>query len=170
LIEGDQARVQAALMAGEAELALMEDPGPLAGLVVEAAVETPSHALVPAGDPLAGKARIEAEDFRSRPMVLHTPPRDPERFLVPLRNLGIEPDIACSSGSITTTRRLVGEGLGLALIPSLASGSEPHGAVARPLSFDTPSVRLVLARRPEAELSPPARVFVELVRSVRQES
>lgn len=170
LIEGDQARAQAALMAGEAELALMEDPGPLAGLAVEAAVEMSSYALVPAEDPLAGKARLEAEDFRTRPMVLHTPPRDPERFLVPLRNLGVEPDIACSSGSIATIRRLVGEGLGLALIPSSSSGLESCGTVVRPLSFVTPSVRLVLARRPEAELSPPARLFAELAKAVREEN
>ncbi|HET7410143.1 MAG TPA: LysR substrate-binding domain-containing protein [Paracoccaceae bacterium] len=162
LIEGDQTRVQAALAAGEAELALMWDNVAPEGFASEPVAEFPPYALVPADDPLAAKEALEPGDFGGRPMVLLTTPPAPDLFLTLLREQGGEPRVAFRSGTIETVRGMVGQGLGLALLAVPVAGELTHdGArvVRRPLAWAARPVRLALVRREGAALSPAAECF-----------
>ena len=58
LIEGDQARLHAALGAGEAELALMYDENIAEGLCREVLAELPPYALLAEDHPLAARERL----------------------------------------------------------------------------------------------------------------
>ena len=168
LVEGDQARLHAALGAGEAELALMYDENIAEGLSREVLAELPPYALLAESDPLAAREALAPEDFRGRPMVLLATPPSPDYFLTLLREQGIEPEVAYSSRSIETVRGMVGHGLGFALLASRPAGDLTHdGArvVRRPLGWAARPSRLMLVRRESAALSPPADRFARICRA-----
>lgn len=170
LIEGKQARVQAALMSGEAELALMEDPGLVAGLGRQMVAELGLHALIPADDPLAGKAVIGPEDLKERPLILCTSDAEPEQLRALLQENGVELRIVSTAESAATAWRLVEAGLGIALIaappPEPEQGADGSSVTLRPLSFDMPAVRLALVHHVAAAPSPTAEVFMRICREV----
>lgn len=165
LVEGDQARVSAALAGGEVELALMHDDGTAAAFVTEPVAEIAPSALVPADDPLSARAALAPEDFAGRPLVVLTASPGPERLLASLRAEGVEPRVALRSDSIETVRAMVAEGLGIALIEAPKAGSvrDDGPVLARPLAWPVPPARLLLARR-EGALSFAAECFLGLCR------
>ncbi len=167
LIEGDQARIHAALGAGEVELALMYDENIAGGLCREVLAELPPYALLAEDHALASKEVLAAEDFAGQPMVLLSTPPSPDYFLTLLREQGVEPAVAYRSGSIETVRGLVGQGLGYALLASRPASDLTHDGrriVRRPLGWAARPSRLMLVRREGARLSPAAERFAWLCR------
>lgn len=167
LIEGDQARMHAALGAGEAELALMYDEQIADGLCREVLAELPPYALLAEDHPLAAKPALGAQDLAGEPMVLLSTPPSPDYFLTLLREQGVEPQVAYSSSSIETVRGLVGQGLGFSLLASRPASDltyEGRRLVRRPLGWAARPSRLMLVRREGARLSPAAERFAWLCR------
>lgn len=167
LVEGDQARIHAALGAGEAELALMYDENIAAGLCREVLAELPPYALLAEDHPLAGKTVLAPGDFAGQPMVLLNTPPSPEYFLTLLRERGVEPEVAYRSDSIETVRGMVGQGLGYALLASRPASDLSYDGrrlVRRPLAWAARPSRLLLVRREDATLSPAAERFAWLCR------
>ncbi len=167
LIEGDQARLHAALGAGEAELALMYDENIAEGLAKELLAELPPYALLAEDDPLVAKDALSPGDFADRPMVLLSTPPSPDYFLTLLREQGVEPQIAYHSGSIETVRGMVGQGLGFTLLASRPAGDLTYDGkrvVRRPLAWAARPSRLMLVRREGVPLSPAAERFAWLCR------
>lgn len=166
LVEGDQARVSAALASGEVELALMHDDATAAAFVTEPVAEIAPHALVPADDPLSARAALAPGDFAGRPLVLLSASPGPERVIASLRAEGIEPRVALRSGSVETVRAMVAQGLGIALIEAPKTGAPLRdGGALRclPLAWSMPPTRLLLARH-EGALSFAAECFLGLCR------
>jgi flavin reductase (DIM6/NTAB) family NADH-FMN oxidoreductase RutF len=167
LIEGDQARIHAALGAGEAELALMYDENIAAGLCREVLAELSPHALLAEDHPLAAKQALAPGDLAGEPMVLLSTPPSPDYFLNLLRERGVEPEVAYRSGSIETVRGLVGQGLGYALLASRPASDLTYDGsrlVRRPLAWAARPSRLLLVRREDATLSAAAERFARLCR------
>lgn len=167
LIEGDQARLHAALGAGEAELALMYDEGIAEGLAKELLAELPPYALLAEDHPLAARDALAPGDFEGQPMVLLSTPPSPDYFLTLLREQGVEPQVAYHSGSIETVRGMVGQGLGYTLLASRPAGDltwDGRRVVRRPLAWAARPSRLMLVRREGAALSPAAERFAWLCR------
>jgi flavin reductase (DIM6/NTAB) family NADH-FMN oxidoreductase RutF len=167
LIEGDQARIRAALGAGEVELALMYDEGIAAGLCRELLAELPPYALLAEDHPLAAKQALAPGDLAGQPMVLLSTPPSPEYFLTLLREQGVEPAVAYRSSSVETVRGLVGQGLGYALLASRPASDLTYDGrrlVRRPLAWPARPSRLMLVRREGARLSPAAERFAALCR------
>ena len=159
LVEGDQARIHAALRAGEAELALMYDENIAPGLCRELLAEQPPYALLAEEHPLAARDALAPSDFAGQPMVLLSMPPSPDYFLTLLRERGVEPRVAYRSSSIETVRGLVGQGLGYALLASRPAGDLTHDGrrlVRRPLAWPARPTRLLLVRREGVPLSPAA--------------
>ncbi len=167
LIEGDQARMHAALGAGEAELALMYDENIAEGLCRELLAELPPYILLAEDHPLAAAQALAAEDLAGQPMVLLSMPPSPDYFLTLLREQGVEPAVAYRSNSIETVRGLVGQGLGYALLASRPASDVTYDGrrlVSRPLAWAARPSRLILVRRQGVSLSPAAERFAWLCR------
>jgi flavin reductase (DIM6/NTAB) family NADH-FMN oxidoreductase RutF len=169
LVEGDQARIHAALGAGEAELALLYDESIAVALCKELLAELPPYALLAEDHPLAARERLAAADFAGQPMVLLSMPPSPDYFLTLLREQGVEPEVAYRSSSIETVRGMVGHGLGYALLASRPASDLTHDGrrlIRRPLAWAARPTRLMLVRREGARLSPAAERFARLCRDV----
>ena len=167
LVEGDQARIHAALGAGEAELALMYDENIADGLCRELLAELPPYALLAEDHPLAAKEALAPGDFTGQSMVLLSTPPSPDYFLTLLREQGVEPEVAYRSSSIETVRGLVGQGLGYALLASRPASDRTYDGrrlVRRPLAWRARPSRLMLVRREGVPLSPAAERFARLCR------
>ncbi len=168
LVEGDQARIHAALGAGEAELALMYDESIAPGLCRELLAEFEPHALLAEDHPLAARQELAPGDFAGQPMVLLSTPPSPHYFLTLLRERGVEPLVAYRSSSIETVRGLVGQGLGYALLASRPASDLAYDGrrlVRRPLAWAARPTRLMLVRREGVPLSPAAERFAALCRN-----
>jgi flavin reductase (DIM6/NTAB) family NADH-FMN oxidoreductase RutF len=167
LVEGDQARIHAALGAGEAELALMYDENVAAGLCRELLAELPPYAILAEDHPLAARDILAPEDFIGEPMVLLSTPPSPDYFLTLLRERGVEPEVAYRSSSIETVRGLVGQGLGYSLLASRPASDLTYDGrrlVRRPLHWPARPGRLLLVRREGVPLSSAAERFAWLCR------
>lgn len=167
LVEGDQARLQAALGAGEAELALMYDENLPEGFSRELLAELPPYALLAEDHPLAAKEALAPADLEGEPMVLLSTSPSPDYFLTLLRREGVEPRVAYRSVSIETVRGMVGHGLGFALLASRPATDltyDGRRVVRRPLSWAARPSQLMLVRREGTELSPAAERFAWLCR------
>ncbi len=165
LIEGDQRRVEAALLAGEAELAMIYDMGISPDLIPIPLTDIVPYVLLPAAHPLARAPGLSAADLAQEPMILlSTPPKD-GYFLRLMRAGGVEPKIAFRSTSFEMVRGLVGQGLGVALLatrPAATISYDGHPLAAVPFITDEPPGRIVLACRPGTPLSPAAERFALL--------
>jgi flavin reductase (DIM6/NTAB) family NADH-FMN oxidoreductase RutF len=167
LIEGDQARMHAALGAGEVELALMYDENIADGLSREVLAELPPYVLLAADHPLAAHQALSARDLAGQPMVLLSTPPSPDYYLTLLREQGVEPQVAYSSSSIETVLGLVGQGLGYSMLASRPASDltyEGRRLVRRPLAWAARPSRLMLVRRAGVPLSPAAERFAWLCR------
>lgn len=169
LIEGDQSRIQAALAAGEAEIALMYDEDLAEGLAAEVLLEREPYVLLAQDHPLAAKSEITPDDLAEVPMVLLSTPPSPDYFQSLLRDHGVEPKVAWRSAAIETVRGMVANGLGYSLLASRPLTDESYDGrklVTRPLAWKTKPSRVMLVRRDGHKLSRAAERFSWLCRDV----
>ncbi|MGP3949509.1 LysR family transcriptional regulator [Streptomyces sp. 7N604] len=133
---------------------------------VERAVigDDPSDVVVPAGHPLARRAKLTREDLAGQRWICQPPGSVCHDWLVrTLRASGHEPDLAYQVAEYSTQLALVAAGLGIALVPRLGRDRLPDGAVALPLD-PTPVRRLYAMWRPGAARRPAIREAVRVLR------
>lgn len=167
LIEGDQRRVQASLMSGETELALLYDIGLPEAVARETLTELHPYVLLADGHPLSEKPELAPQDLAGEPMVLLDSPPSRDYFLSLMRQAGVEPRVAYRSASVEMVRGMVGHGLGFTLLatkPAAAMAYDGRALISRPLHSEAEAARVVLAYRRGATLSPPAAAFARLCR------
>ncbi|MCB5410940.1 LysR substrate-binding domain-containing protein [Pseudogemmobacter faecipullorum] len=167
LVEGDQRRLRESLQAGESEIALLYDHDLDADFETLLLQELQPYVLLPDGHALTDQAEILPEDLAAEPMVLLDAPPSSDYFLGLMRAAGIEPLVARRTPSFEMLRSMVAHGLGYALlVTKSASEMSCDGLrlVSRPLIGTHAPGRVVIAWRRGAELSAPARRFIELCR------
>lgn len=150
LIEGDQRRIQEALLSGEAEAALVYDLDLAEGIETVPLFDLQPYVLLPEGHPLAGRPQIAPADLAGEPMVLLDAPPSGDYFTGLLRAAGVEPQVAFRSASFEMVRGLVGHGLGYALLatrPAAPMTYDGRALVSRALVGAVPPSRVVLARK-----------------------
>ncbi|MGP3922924.1 LysR family transcriptional regulator [Streptomyces sp. 8N616] len=133
---------------------------------VERAVigDDPSDVVVPAGHPLARRAKLTREDLAGQRWICQPAGSVCHDWLVrTLRASGHEPDLAYQVAEYSTQLALVAAGLGIALVPRLGRDRLPDGAVALPLD-PTPVRRLYAMWRPGAARRPAIREAVRVLR------
>ncbi|WP_378212476.1 LysR substrate-binding domain-containing protein [Aquicoccus sp. G2-2] len=163
LIEGDQRRVNEALMAGEADVALLYEQGLGDGLDAEALTELNPYVLLAQDHPLASLSEISARDLDGHAMILFGAPPSSDYFLSILSDAGVQPQVAYRSDSYEMVRGLVGQGLGFALMATRPAGTMSYDGsllVTRPLTGAARPSRVMLATRRGARLSDQAERFV----------
>lgn len=168
LIEGDHRRLRESLLSGESEIALLYDLDLDDKFETTLLAEMMPYVLLPQGHPLADQAEIMPADLASEPMVLLDASPSREYFTGLLTQAGITPLIAHRTTSIEMARGMVGHGLGYSILvtkPAMSMTYDGLPLVTRPLIGNHPAVRIVLAQRAGAELSPSARRFAALCRA-----
>ncbi len=163
LIEGDQRRVQEALMAGEADVALLYDKGLPEGLEATLLTELAPYVLLAQDHPLAEKPELAPRDLEGHPMILLGATPTGDYFTSILERAGLRPHVAYRSTSFEMVRGLVGQGLGFAILatrPAATVSYDGHLLVTRPLKAEAAPSRVMLATRKGAALSPQAEKFI----------
>src|ERR1700722_4401799 len=140
LAEGEPEEIAPRLKAGEIDLALLfefsgvrERPG--AGLRSVTLLEDPMQVALPADHPLAGKRALSLLDLRDEQWVQTSASSPCARHVVRLcLAAGFEPNVTFESDDYETVQGLVAAGVGVALIPRLASTHVHGGIVIRELA------------------------------------
>ncbi|MEV7546600.1 LysR family transcriptional regulator [Streptomyces sp. NPDC089915] len=171
LTEDTSERMQAALLAGEIDIALLgptgEEPPP--GLAHRTVIDVPLGAAVAPGHPLltpAGRVDVPLADLRDRPLICL--PRGTgvraslERACA---RAGFRPRVAFEAAAPHVLVRLAARGLGVAVLPLGEEGSGHTGPL-RSLPIVRPGIRarIVLAWPANGPASPAARELLDRMR------
>lgn len=140
------------------------------GLTLPPAVRTETllrdvaDVLVPAGDPLAGRPQVSAEDVRERTWAC-TPDGTIcyEWFCHMYRGERGAPRIDYRCGEFASQIELVAAGLAVALVPRLGRGALPDAVVAVPVVDPEPARTVSLVWRASMSAAPAVRAIRELM-------
>ena len=165
LVEHGTLHLAGILRAGELDLAMCMLPIPddLDWLLVH---DEPLMALLPAGHPLAGRAGCTLADLAETPFILFESgfALNPQ-ILAGCQRHGFTPKVVAYSAHADFIQALVAAGLGVAFLPRLlVAGGVPRSIACLLLEDDSPRWRITLAWRRDANLSPAARAYLDLVR------
>jgi DNA-binding transcriptional LysR family regulator len=125
-------------------------------------------ALLPRGHALASRRALRFEQLATEPMLVlsrHAEPAIHARHIRAYHEAGVVPPVVAEVDGAETLLAFVAAGLGVAHAPSSVSRLKMEGVVAIPITPRSPVG--VTAVWDAASLSPPARRFLELLRSAR---
>jgi DNA-binding transcriptional LysR family regulator len=150
LIHGEPEDYLPLLRSGELDLALTLEydfvpPLPRAALKRMLLLQDPMWVLLPATHPAAGDASVALADLAGEPWIVELPTAVCcHRFTIrACEAAGFEPRVAYEAGDYALVRRLVGAGLGVALVPALVARSAlADDVVALPVTGRAPSRRV----------------------------
>ncbi|MEU6300126.1 LysR family transcriptional regulator [Streptomyces erythrochromogenes] len=168
LTEDTSERMQAALLAGEIDIALLgpttEETPP--GLSYRTVIDAPLGAAVAPGDPLldpAGRAAVPLAELRGRPLIC-LPRGTGVRAALErgCARAGFRPRVAFEAASPPVLAQLAARGLGVAVLPLGEEGSGGDGGLrALRLVGDGLRARIVLARPAAGPADPAARALLQ---------
>ncbi|MEU5915487.1 LysR family transcriptional regulator [Streptomyces sp. NPDC047141] len=172
LTEDSTERMQAALLAGELDIALLgtAEDAPPPGAAFQLVIDVPLVAAVAPGDPLLARARggsVPLAELRERPLI--SLPRGTGVRAALERGgarAGFRPRVTFEAAAPQVLAQLAARGLGVAVLPAGEDGP-PFGARLRTLRIVEPEIRarVALAWRAEGPSSPAARVLLDRLRS-----
>ncbi|MFC9648589.1 LysR family transcriptional regulator [Streptomyces sp. NPDC056937] len=149
--ECDTAESMDLLMAGEVDLAVVEpvEGGPHrddARFEQSPLLEEPYFLLVPAGHPLARAVSVRLEDAAAEDWIVADPGAcdHAQRVRALCAAAGFSPRIVHSAAQWPAIWSLVGNGLGVSLIPRLAEGPAGQAVVRVPVSSENMPTRRIL--------------------------
>jgi DNA-binding transcriptional LysR family regulator len=162
------------LRAGEFDLALSHDPRDDPGrrdqaddLDVVPLFDDPMYVAMPSGHALCGAAGLTMGDFSSEPWMLATGRTCPDArlFLRACHDAGFEPRIAFQNDDYGAILGFVAAGVGVALVPDMATRAVRGDVVIRELDPAPPS-RPISVILPSGYRSPAAAAMLEILRDV----
>lgn len=172
VIVDEQPQLLAQLHKRELHLALLAYdasmlPEPADDVTVEPIFEDPLVVLLPRSHPAARRPAVRLSDLTGDPWIVAATPDDPPRdaLVRALSSEGLELRIAQHVDDYTVTEALVAAGLGVSLVPSIATGQLLGNAAMRPL-VDTPLVRRLYVARHNRPSSPLLDRLVDTIRAV----
>ncbi len=172
LAEGEPEEIAPRLRAGEFDLALLfEFPGVRervgAGLRAVTLLEDPMQVALPADHRLAGKRALALSDLRDEQWVQTSESSPCARHVVRLcLAAGFEPKVTFESDDYETVQGLVAAGVGVALIPRLASTRVHEGIVIRALAPRSPVRKVTAATVGGPGVVPAAKSMVRILAEV----
>lgn len=156
LVEGENARVKEALLAGEVELALLFDWDLGLDVVSHELAELTPYLLCAEDHVLASKDAVVPEELVDHPMISVAEETSSNHLEGLLRAEGVEPEIIFRASSFEMMRGMVAQGLGYAIAvtrPVSQISYDGKSLVTRKLAWDVASSKVVLARRKDDSLS-----------------
>jgi DNA-binding transcriptional LysR family regulator len=172
LAEGEPEEIAPRLREGEFDLALLfEFPGvrerASTGLRPVTLLEDPMQVALPVAHPLAGKRALALGDLREEQWVQTSASSPCARHVVRLcLAAGFEPHVTFESDDYETVQGLVAAGVGVALIPRLASTRVHEGVVIRALAPRSPVRKVIAATVGGPGVLPAASSMVRILTDV----
>lgn len=156
------------LMSGELDVALSldgMDDALTAGIDRLWLFDDPMYIALPESHPLAGRRRIRLEDFREEEWMLGTTDRCPDArlFARACQDAGFAPKLTFQNDDYAAIAGFVAAGVGVAMIPDLATASVRDDIVLRCLEPAGPVRRIIAATRAGCYRSPAALAMLEIL-------
>lgn len=173
VVEDERSYLEHLLVGGELDIGLMivSNLADHQALQSEILQRSPWRVWLPAKHPLLARSALDFDAFRDQPFVLLATDELADTA-ARLSSDGIfRPPIVMKTNSVEAVRSLVGNGMGLALLPDLAYrpwSLEGDRIEARHIGGGLPTVDIGLAWRRGAPLSPVMTQFIELCRDYSQ--
>ncbi len=176
LTEDTTERMQAALLAGELDIAVLgvTEEAPPPGAAFQTVIDVPLVAAVAPGDPLldhadhADRTSVPLADLRDRPLIC-LPRGTGVRAALErgCAQAGFRPRVAFEAAAPHVLAQLAARGLGVAVLPAGEDESPMNGQL-RTLRIVRPEMRarIVLAWRATGPASPAARALLDRLREV----
>lgn len=170
LAESTTSRIVELLDKGDIDVGLLRFPLTQAGDVRVVPVERDVFvAALPQDSPLARRPRLALADLAQEPFVLYSAAEVPgmhAAVLLACQQAGFMPRVQQEAVQVQTVVSLVESGLGVALVPSVASRHVARNVTFKPLhgAGGGTEIGIALAWRPEAE-TPAARRFRETLQA-----
>ncbi|WP_380277752.1 LysR family transcriptional regulator [Kitasatospora purpeofusca] len=171
LTEDTTERMQAALLAGELDIAVLgltaEEPPP--GMAFQTVIDVPLVAAVAPGDPLldrVDRTSVPLADLSDRPLIcLSRGTGVRAAFERGCAQAGFRPRVAFEAAAPHVLAKLAARGLGVAVLPGGEDEPGVEGQL-RTLRIVEPEIRarIALAWRATGPVSPAARVLVDRLR------
>lgn len=162
LIEESSERVAEGVESGSADLGFLQLPANKSVFEARTLVEEPFVALVSRSRKLTDKKEMTLRQLSQESFIFYKG-RARDSAMEACRQAGFEPRIVCESGELETIRAFVTAGLGVALLPKLASGNLPKSIQA--IMIRDPHMRRQIAAvwKKGSALSPAANALLDLV-------
>ena len=177
IVMADPAYSLAQMLAGELDMALSHDSdgaatiaaggGAQNGIEFVHLFDDPMHVAMPAGHPLADAAELDLSRLAGEPWMLGTTHSCPDSrlFLRACHAAGFEPQIAFQHDDYPAILGFVAAGVGVALIPDMATRGIRSDVVIRELC-PAPPARPILAAVPAGYRSPATAAMLEVLTEV----
>ena len=166
LFEGTSEAVAQMIESGRVEFGIVQLPAVGGDFDEHLLFTEPFVILVAKTHPAAKKRNISLEKLAQEPFVFYKG-RARDTALAACRAAGFEPRIACESSELETIRSLVAAGLGIAILPQLATRQPSANCVAVRLRGDPVERHVAILSRSGHAASPSASVFRELIVKLR---
>jgi len=162
LLEGTSESVAQWVELGRVDLGVVQMPA-VGGRFEETELfAEPFVLLVSHGHGLAGRRRVLLAEVAGESFVFYRG-RARDTAQAACRAAGFEPRIACESSELETIRSLVDSGLGIALLPELATRNAKGKCAVIRLSGEVPKRRVATLQKSGQPHSPSAAVFKSLL-------
>lgn len=165
LYEGTSEAVAQWVESGRVEFGLVQLPSAPGNFEEQVILVETFVLLAKRTNPAAKVAHLHLGELRSEPFVLYKG-RARDTALAACRAAGFEPRIACESSELETIRSLVAAGLGVALLPQLATRQTAPGCIALPLCGPPIERHVAILSRLGQSPTPGASVFRDLLLKV----
>ncbi len=169
LVEGTDQKVHERIRSRRVDVGFVTLPAK--GLETVPIAEDAMLAVVPAGHALANKEKVGVDELAVEPFVMSMGGCEPLITAV-FRAAGVVPDIRFEVRDVGTILAMVGEGLGVTIVPELALPQNLDSlSSVRALALNPPvRRRLALAVRSLATASPATMAFIEQAQRRTQDS
>ncbi len=157
-----------ALREGRIHIGFVRLPLEKRGLVVETIQREPLLAVLPAGHPLARRARVRLAELAGDRMIMFPRRMAPgyyDLLISACRDAGFTPRVLQEPGSIQTNLGLVSARLGVTLMPASIRNLRRAGVIYRPLAPPAPRAEMAVAYRRD-ECSGVLPAFLEVLHEV----
>jgi LysR family transcriptional regulator, hydrogen peroxide-inducible genes activator len=166
LFEGTSEAVAQWVESGRVEFGIVQLPTSSGSFDEHPLFTEPFVALIAKKNALSRQKTIALARLADEPFILYKG-RARDTALTACRAAGFEPRIACESSELETIRSLVAAGLGIAILPQLATRQSTAGCAVVRLRDNPVERQVALLSRSGHTASPGATVFREMLKSHR---
>ena len=162
LFEGTSEAVAQWVESGRVEFGIVQLPSPGGSFDEQPLFTEPFVTLVAKTHPIAKQRTVSLAKLAHEPFVLYKG-RARDTALAACRAAGFEPRVACESSELETIRSLVAAGLGIAILPQLATRQAAANCIALRLRGDPVERQVAVLSRAGHTASPSATVFRKIL-------
>ena len=162
VVTGNAPEMARAVAANELDLAIVTLPVTARPLVVSSVYHDPLLAIAPPGPRWRRRKPITAAELAEHPLMLYEAGGTIRRVIDDwFRRAGVSPRVAMELGNEEAIKKLVGAGLGLSIIPAIATRNEARDGSLVVLRLEPPLARrLGIVRRRDKPVGPALEVFL----------